>query len=240
MLRARAVAERLGIALRDARRATGMTQADVAEWAGVSQGMVSLLERGRGDRTSIETWSCVAASVGEQLVGFLEVSPGASPPRNRASPAAERTHRERGRRRLARDPGVRSRYGLGSFAVDRRRPYPAEPEGGDRRGGLGLVRRRRGRACGPRAKLISLTARLSAEHHTSAADWRVRGLFVVRDTRRNRSIVMGSSPSSSRESGDRPMHGSRLWGHPSGLCPTEMACFGATVTASSSAVAWSV
>jgi transcriptional regulator with XRE-family HTH domain len=80
--RARIVADRLGTALQDARRAAGMLQESVAASAGFSQQRVSELERGLGATASLETWACVAAAVGEQLVGFLELAPGATPPRD--------------------------------------------------------------------------------------------------------------------------------------------------------------
>jgi hypothetical protein len=40
------------------------------------------MERGLGAAASLETWAAAAAAVGEQLVGFLERAPGASPPRD--------------------------------------------------------------------------------------------------------------------------------------------------------------
>ena len=80
--RAGVVAQRLGVALRDARLAAGMRQRELAIESGTSQPRVSELERGLGASASIETWAVVAAAVGEQLVGFLEVAPGANPPRD--------------------------------------------------------------------------------------------------------------------------------------------------------------
>jgi transcriptional regulator with XRE-family HTH domain len=59
-----------------------MTQHEVAAKAGMSQSRVSEMERGGGVAGSIETWSCVAAAVGEQFVGFLEHAPGATAPRD--------------------------------------------------------------------------------------------------------------------------------------------------------------
>jgi transcriptional regulator with XRE-family HTH domain len=80
--RAAAVAQRLGVAIRDSRLAAGMSQGSVAAAAGISQPRVSELERGLGTTASIETWARLAAAVGEQLVGFLEAAPGATPPRD--------------------------------------------------------------------------------------------------------------------------------------------------------------
>ena len=80
--RSKVVAIRLGTALRDARTGAGLDQSEVASRAGVSQPLVSYLERGLGAGTTLDTWSRVAAAVGEQLVGFLEHAPGASLPRD--------------------------------------------------------------------------------------------------------------------------------------------------------------
>jgi transcriptional regulator with XRE-family HTH domain len=80
--RADAVATRLGVGLREARQSAGMRQTDAVGAAGISQTRLSELERGLGARATLETWACVAAAVGEQLVGFLEAAPGASPPRD--------------------------------------------------------------------------------------------------------------------------------------------------------------
>src|SRR5690242_12478487 len=80
--RASAVATRLGTGLRDARLTTGMSQRAAAARAGLSQPRYSELERGLGTNASLETWAMAAAAVGEQLVGFLERAPGATPPRD--------------------------------------------------------------------------------------------------------------------------------------------------------------
>ena len=55
--RARYLAARLGVALREARLAVRMTQTQVALAAGVSQGWISELERGQGATGSIESWA---------------------------------------------------------------------------------------------------------------------------------------------------------------------------------------
>jgi transcriptional regulator with XRE-family HTH domain len=80
--RSKVVALRLGTALREARMAAGLEQSEVASRAGVSQPLVSYLERGQGGGTTLETWSRVAAAVGEQFVAFLEHSSGANQPRD--------------------------------------------------------------------------------------------------------------------------------------------------------------
>jgi transcriptional regulator with XRE-family HTH domain len=80
--RAAQVAIRLGTAARSARLAAGLTQADVARRAGVSQGWLSEAERGLAADASLETWSSVGAALNLQLAAFFELAPGATPPRD--------------------------------------------------------------------------------------------------------------------------------------------------------------
>ncbi len=200
-LRARSVAERLGTALREARRGTGLTQAEVADRAGVSQGSVSLLERGRGELTSIETWACVGAAVGVQLVGFLELAPGATPPRD-----IEHLRRQSALIEIATAGGWTA---LPEFSID---PGAIRSRSID----VALVRRARREAVvveiwnwfddvgaslrGLDAKVTLLAARLrdesagGAEPHGRSDGWLVRGLFLVRDTQRNRALVAELRP----------------------------------------------
>lgn len=188
--RAATVAARLGTGLGDARRAAGLTQAQVADRAGISQSLISHLERGRGTTASIETWSCVAAAVGEQYVGFLERAPGAGQPRD-----LEHLRRQSALVELARAGGWTA---LPELAID---PGNARSRSID----VALVRRVRGEAVateiwdwfddvgaglrGLDAKTAMLATRLAAEPPPPTGTWRVRGLYVVRDTRRNRALV---------------------------------------------------
>jgi transcriptional regulator with XRE-family HTH domain len=80
--RAGQVARRIGVALRDARRRAGLRQVDVAERAGISQSFYSRLERGASTSASLETLAASAEAVGHQLAAFLELAPGATPPRD--------------------------------------------------------------------------------------------------------------------------------------------------------------
>ncbi len=187
--RAETVAARLGTALRDARQAAALSQADVAERAGMSQPFISHLERGRGTAASIETWSCVAAAVGEQYVGFLERAPGAGQPRD-----LEHLRRQSALVEIARTGGWTA---LPELAID---PGNARSRSID----VALVRRVRGEAvvaeiwdwfddvgAGMRsldAKTATLATRLAVEPPPTGI-WRVRGLYIVRDTRRNRALV---------------------------------------------------
>jgi transcriptional regulator with XRE-family HTH domain len=80
--RAFVVARRIGFALRDARRRAGLRQVDIAERAGISQSFYSRLERGLATSASVETLAASAEAVGHQLAAFLELAPGATPPRD--------------------------------------------------------------------------------------------------------------------------------------------------------------
>jgi transcriptional regulator with XRE-family HTH domain len=207
--RARTVATRLGMGLREARQGAGMTQSELAAKAGVSQSRESELERGRGAGASIAAWSCLAAAAGEQFVGFLERSPGADRPRD-----MEHLRRQSALIELATVGGWSA---LPELAID---PGPGRSRSID----VALVRPQTGEAVvaeiwdwfddvgaslrGLDAKVAALSARLAVEpprsrsHAESAggigarppSDWRVRGLFVVRGTRRNRSLVAELRP----------------------------------------------
>jgi transcriptional regulator with XRE-family HTH domain len=216
--RARQVATRLGVALRTARAASGLTQAEVADRAGVSQGLISLLERGLGTTSSIETWACIAAAVGEQLVGFLELAAGATAPRDiehlrRQSALVELAARGgwTALPELAIDPNVaRSR----SIDIALIRPATREAvavEIWNWFDDVGAALR------GLDAKRSMLERRLDAPHEAAPAlgagpgwssephggsppgpapdsTWSVGGLFVVRGTRRNRALVAELHP----------------------------------------------
>ena len=80
--RASELADRLGTALRAARLQAGLTQRAVADLAGVSQGWLSEAERGLGAKGSVETWASLAAALGRQFAAFIELAPGATPPRD--------------------------------------------------------------------------------------------------------------------------------------------------------------
>jgi len=155
----------------------------------MSQPFISHLERGRGTAASIETWSCVAAAVGEQYVGFLERAPGAGQPRD-----LEHLRRQSALVEIARTGGWTA---LPELAID---PGSTRSRSID----VALVRRIRGEAvvaeiwdwfddvgAGMRsldAKTATLATRLAVEPLPTGT-WRVRGLYVVRDTRRNRALV---------------------------------------------------
>jgi transcriptional regulator with XRE-family HTH domain len=201
-LRASSVAGRLGIGLRDARRGAGRTQAEIGHAAGVSQGLVSRLERGCGVGASVETWACLAAAVGEQFVAFLDRAPGADRPRD-----IEHLRRQSALVELASAGGWSA---LPELAID---PGPQRSRSID----VALVRAVTGEAVVAEiwdwfedvgaslrsldGKVTGLAARLAADltqvarsGPTEESAWRVKGLFVVRDTRRNRLLVAELRP----------------------------------------------
>ena len=184
------VAVRLGVALRDARLRTGRTQADIAVSAGLSQGTVSLLERGHGRSATLETWAMVAAAVGEQFVGFLERAPGAEVPRD-----IQHLRRQSALISIAAPGGWRA---LPEFRLDQDARWSRSID-------VALVRRATGEAVvaeiwnwfedvggalrGLDGKVAALRGQLDP-----GVEWTVRGLFIVRDTRRNRELVAELGP----------------------------------------------
>lgn len=192
--RSRTVATRLGTALREARQAMAVEQSEVAARAGVSQPLVSYLERGLGAGTSLDAWARVAAALGEQLVAFLEHSPGADRPRD-----LEHLKRQSALVAIAATGGWQA---LPELAID-----PAGPRW--RSIDVALVRRATGEAVvaeiwdwfddvgagfrGLDIKGAALTLRLAATHHSSKP-WTIRALYVVRNTRRNHSLVAELGP----------------------------------------------
>jgi len=65
------LAERLGLALRDARVRAGLKQAVAGARAGISQATWSKLERNRDARFTLATWDRAAFAVGARLEAFV-------------------------------------------------------------------------------------------------------------------------------------------------------------------------
>jgi transcriptional regulator with XRE-family HTH domain len=187
--RAQTLATRLGVALRDARIATGITQAQAGSRCGLSQTRYGELERGLGSGASLETWAVAAATVGETLAAFLERAPGAAPPRD-----MEHLRRQNALVEIAASGGWTA---LPELAIDR----------GERRSrsiDVALVRHATHEAIaveiwdwlddigaawrGLDAKVSALEERLGGGLDGDAS-WRVGGLFVLRNTRRNRGLL---------------------------------------------------
>jgi len=158
----------------------------VADRSGVSQPRVSELERGLGAGASLETWAIVAAAVGEQLVGYLEHAPGAERPRDIEHIRRQNAVIEAARRggwtahpELAIDAGVVRSRSIDVALVRAAKHEAAVVEIWDWFDDVGAGLR------GLDARKTALRARLNDEDRV----WRVGGLYVIRDTRRNRALV---------------------------------------------------
>jgi transcriptional regulator with XRE-family HTH domain len=80
--RADEVATYLGRALRDARRTSRKTQAEVASIAGVSRSLISEMERGHGAAVSLTVWTRVARAADSDLRAYLEHATATDRPRD--------------------------------------------------------------------------------------------------------------------------------------------------------------
>lgn len=186
--RSKVVAARLGTALREARTAAGLDQSVIASRAGVSQPVVSYLERGFGAGTTLDTWSRVAAAAGEEFVAFLDRSSGADQPRD-----LEHLKRQSALVSIAAAGGWQA---LPELAID---PQRARSRSID----VALVRRRTGEAIvaeiwdwfddvGAGFRSLDGKRKTLAQHlgpTPAAQTWNVRALYVVRNTRRNHELL---------------------------------------------------
>ena len=187
--RARYLAARLGVALREARLAVGMTQAQVALAAGVSQGWISELERGQGATGSIESWASIAAAVDDELAAFLQHAAAADRPRDHEHLRRQHLVVERAQAGgwLALPEAPIDLDRLRSRSVDvlltravRREAVVVEIWNFIADGGAAMR--------GLDAKVAALERHLNVGR-AAAESWRVGGLWVVRGTRRNRDTV---------------------------------------------------
>jgi transcriptional regulator with XRE-family HTH domain len=188
--RAKVIALRTGVALRDVRRSLGLKQAEVGRRAGISQVHVSRLEHGSEIGASLDTWARVAAAVGEQLVTFIEHVPGSDQPRD-----LQHVRRQSALVTIAAKGGWRA---LPEFAID-------EGKSRSRSIDVALIRPETREAVvaeiwdwfddvgsGLRSldgKVAGLSSRLARAGGLTGAPWRVGALYIVRDTRRNRRLI---------------------------------------------------
>lgn len=186
--RAEAVARRLGVGLREARQAAGLTQAAVGARAGVSQPEVSRLESGRGWDAGIATWAACAAACGFELAAFLQRASGATLPRD-----IEHLRRQNLVVRIA-TPG-----GWDPL------PEALLPDGTlhPRSIDVHLARSRRREVAlievwdlivDGGAAMRGLEFKVHAVRERLGPGWNVQGLLLVRGTRRNRSLVRDLAP----------------------------------------------
>jgi transcriptional regulator with XRE-family HTH domain len=221
--RAHVLASRLGTGLRESRLRAGLRQVDLADRARLSQTFISHLERGQGTDTSLETWSIVAAAIGEQLAAFLERRPGADLPRDLAHLRRQSLVIELASRggwsaqpELAIDEGAVTSRAIDVVLTRRPRREAVAVEVWDLLTDVGAAMRSLD------GKVATLGRRLVNP------PWAVRGLWVVRGTHRNRALVLISVrylPPGSRQA---PPSGSRPSPIRQRQCRTRMDCAGRT------------
>ncbi len=184
--RAGTLAERLGIAVREARRRAGTTQAACARDARISQARWSNLERGLGSRAPLATWAVVAATVEMELAAFLDRSAGADLPRDIEH--------------LRRQSAIAARATAGGWAVAPEASVAAATPG--RVIDLLLERDVRREAAVVEvwdwladvgAAFRALDEKVAAVRRERAG-WTVAGLWVLRGTKRNRALVGELAP----------------------------------------------
>jgi hypothetical protein len=171
-----------------------MSQSQASDAAGLSQTRFSELERGHGANATLETWATAAAAVGEQLVGFLERAPGATPPRDIehlrrqaslisfAEPGGWQALPE-----LALDHGVIRSRSADVVLLRRARREAVLAEIWDWFDDVGASLRSLD------GKRDALARYLEAEA-PGTQPWTIRCLFVVRQTRRNVGVVAELRP----------------------------------------------
>jgi transcriptional regulator with XRE-family HTH domain len=181
--RATYLAHRLGVGLRESRRALDLRQVDTADRAGVSQPFWSLLERGGAGTASLETLAACAAAVGAQLAAFIEAAPGADLPRD-----IEHLRRQQLVIGVAGGGGWISRpERLIDQDARRSRSVDVELERAARRE-IAVVEILDLMADGGDA-MRGLADKVAAVRRAAPAGWTVAGLLVLRRTARNRAVV---------------------------------------------------
>ena len=186
--RARYLARRIGIAIRDARRALGLRQVDVAVRAGITQPHVSRIERGLVPYAALATLAAVAAAVNVQLAAFIEARPAADLPRD--------VEHLRGQRLVI-------TQGKGGAWVGQPEAIVTEDGAAPRSIDVLLARPDR-RECAVveiwtllpdvGAAIRGLDGKVAAIVRRLGEDWLVAPLLVVRATRRNRELVREFAP----------------------------------------------
>jgi transcriptional regulator with XRE-family HTH domain len=189
--RALYLAKRLGVGLREARHAAGLRQRDVGERIGLSQPEISALERGRGTGASLRTWALAASAVDEQLAAFLEGVPGADRPRDyqhlRRQQLVIDAARPGGwlaRPELLIDPDAARSRSVDVALLRPQRREAAVVEVWDFFDDVGAAKRSLD------GKIATVERTLTTARDITAGEpYRVRGLWVVRGTQRNRRLA---------------------------------------------------
>jgi transcriptional regulator with XRE-family HTH domain len=177
------VARRIGVGLRDSRVALRLTQRAAADRGGISQSTWSRIERGMCAAVSLGTLASCAAAVDGQLAGFIEARPGASLPRD-----VEHLRRQELVITIARAGGWSARP---ERPID---PLAARSRSIDvdlvrRRGSEEVVVEIEDLIADGGAAIRNLTDKVAAVRRTAEAGTLVRGLLIVRATKRNRAMI---------------------------------------------------
>ncbi len=191
--RATYLAGRLGVALRESRLALGMTQADAADRAGVSQPFWSRLERGRATVASLETLAAAAAAVETELAAFVQARTGADLPRD-----IEHLRRQELVIRLAAPGGWRARA---EAPIDpratRSRSIDVHLSRGDGREAVVVeiidLLADVGEAFRGLEDKVAAVRRSLGPTRSRDDGTRVAGLLIIRATRRNRALIASLS-----------------------------------------------
>ena len=184
--RAAYVAARLGVGLKDSRIRTGRTQQECAATARLSQARWSNLERGLGASAPLATWSIAAAAAGQEFVGFLDRAPGADLPRDIEH--------------LRRQSAIVERAAGGGWAVAPEMPVVAGTAGRVIDALLTRAASREAAVFEVWDLLLDVGQSLRSFDEKVATvrlklpGWTVSGAWVIRGTRRNRSLVAELAP----------------------------------------------
>ncbi len=184
--RAARVATRLGAGLRDARLRSGRTQCQCSEAVQISQPRWSGLERGQGASATLETWAVAAAAVGQELAAFLDQALGADLPRDIEH--------------LRCQSGLVERAVRGGWAVAPEMPVVAGEAGRVIDALLTRTVAREAAVFEVWNLLLDIGAAFRSFDEKLAAvraqrlGWTVSGAWILRGTRRNRSMVAELAP----------------------------------------------
>lgn len=174
---------RIGGGLKECRLALRLTQLEVGERAGISQGYWSFIERGGGAVASLETLAACAAAVDAELAAFLQAVPGADLPRD-----VEHLRRQQLVIAGAKLGGWTARPERPIDPLARRsRSIDVELERADRRE-IAVVEVIDLLADGGDA-MRGLADKVAAVRRDLGDPWTVSGLLVLRSTTRNRRTV---------------------------------------------------
>jgi hypothetical protein len=174
----------------------GRTQEECAAIARLSQPRWSDLERGRGANAPLETWAVAASAVGQELVAFLDQAPGADLPRDIEH--------------LRRQSVIVERAAVGGWAVAPEMPVTAGISGRVIDALLTRAAAREAavfevwdllldvgqsfRSFDEKVAAVRRTLSGGALSGGALSGWTVSGEWVIRGTRRNRSLVAELAP----------------------------------------------